>query len=175
MRVKVTTTAILATLLPFSTALAQEKEASANMINVEGREVGTVTFSDTPSGVLHIVIEMTDLPPGPHGFHVHEKGACEPEGGFESAGGHYADDDEHGVHSRQGPHPGDLPNVHVGQNGTLQAEFFSEELSLSEDDDNPLLDEDGSAILVHASPDDYESQPSGDSGDRIACGVIESD
>jgi len=171
---RVTVTAILAALLPFSAALAQEKEASANMINAEGREVGTVTFAETPSGVLHIVVEMTDLPPGAHGFHVHEKGVCEPEGGFESAGGHYAGDDEHGVHSQHGPHPGDLPNVHVGQNGTLKVEFFSEELSLSEDDDNPLLDEDGSAILVHASPDDYESQPSGDSGDRIACGVIKS-
>jgi len=172
---RVTATAILMALLPLSTALAQEKEASANMINAEGQEVGTVTFAETPSGVLHIVVEMTDLPPGPHGFHVHEKGACEPDGGFESAGGHYAGDDEHGIHSQEGPHPGDLPNVHVGQNGTLKAEFFSDDLSLSDDDDNPLLDEDGSAILVHASPDDYESQPSGNSGDRIACGVIESD
>src|SRR5690606_31294340 len=121
------------------------------MIDAEGNEIGTVTFMETASGMLHVMAEMTDLPPGPHGFHVHETGECDAEGGFESAGGHYAGDRNHGVHDAEGPHPGDFPNVHVGQDGILKAEFFHGDLSLS-DGDNPLLDDDGSAVLVHSSP-----------------------
>ncbi|MCT7376507.1 superoxide dismutase family protein [Chelativorans salis] len=172
---RVTATAILAALLPLSHAVAQEGGASlsANMINADEQEVGTVTFNETASGMVHIVVEMTDLPPGPHGFHVHETGACDAGGGFESAGGHYAGDMEHGVLSEGGPHPGDLPNVHAGQDGVLRVEFFTDRVSVSEDGENPLQDDDGSAVVVHANPDDYSSQPSGEAGERIACGVIE--
>ncbi|WP_163265283.1 superoxide dismutase family protein [Chelativorans alearense] len=172
---RVTATAILAALLPLSHASAQEngKSLSANMIDPEEREVGTVTFNETASGMVHIVVEMTDLPPGPHGFHVHETGTCNVGDGFASAGGHYAGDREHGVLSEGGPHPGDLPNVNVGQDGVLRVEFFTDRVSVSEDGENPLQDDDGSAVVVHADPDDYGSQPSGEAGDRIACGVIE--
>ncbi|WP_201285530.1 superoxide dismutase family protein [Chelativorans xinjiangense] len=172
---RVTATAILAALLPLSHAFAQEngESLSANMINNEEREVGTVALNETASGMAHIVVEMTDLPPGPHGFHVHEMGSCNVGDGFASAGGHYAGDREHGVLSEGGPHPGDLPNVHVGQDGVLRVEFFTDRVSVSEDGENPLQDDDGSAVVVHADPDDYSSQPSGEAGDRIACGVIE--
>jgi superoxide dismutase, Cu-Zn family len=171
---RLTATAVLAALLPFTIAHAQEPQASANMIDREGRDVGTVTFTETASGVVHIMVEMNDLPPGPHGFHIHEAGECNPEDGFDSAGGHYAGGREHGIHAEGGPHPGDLPNVHVVQSGVLKVEFFAPDLSLSEDGENPLLGGDGTSVVVHASPDDYTSQPSGDAGDRIACGVITS-
>lgn len=151
----------------------QEASVSVNMINGEEAEVGTVTINPTASGMLHVIIEMTDLPPGPHGFHIHETGQCDPASGFESAGGHYAGDMEHGAMVEGGPHPGDFPNVHVGQDGVLKAEFFTDRVSLGTEGDNPLMDDDGSALMVHADPDDYSSQPSGDAGDRIACGVIE--
>lgn len=154
-------------------ASAQDPSLSVNMINREEAEVGTVTITSTPSGMLHIMVEMTDLPPGPHGFHVHETGQCDPAGGFESAGGHYAGDKEHGVMVEGGPHPGDFPNVHLGQDGVLKAEFFTDRVSLGESGENPLQDGDGSALVIHANPDDYSSQPSGEAGDRIACGVIE--
>ncbi|WEX09951.1 superoxide dismutase family protein [Chelativorans sp. AA-79] len=167
-------TALIAAALPLAAANAQEKQASANMINAEGNEVGTVTFNTSPSGFLHILVEMTDLPPGPHGFHIHETGACDPATGFESAGGHYAGDKEHGIESQNGPHPGDLPNVHVGQDGVLKVEFFTDRVSLAEGGENPLADDDGSAVVLHANADDYSSQPSGNAGDRLACGVIES-
>jgi len=176
-----TATALLTALLSISYAQAQEnapaeaseEEAVATMVNAEGQETGTATFRTTPSGIIHIMLEMTEVPPGPHGLHIHETGTCDAEGGFESAGGHYAGDAEHGVNVEGGPHPGDLPNVHVGQDGVLRAEFFTDRVSLSADGENPLRDDDGSALVLHAAADDYSSQPSGESGDRIACGVIE--
>jgi superoxide dismutase, Cu-Zn family len=152
-------------------AQAQEASASANMIDAEERDVGTVTFQETKSGLLQVIVEMSGLPPGPHGFHVHETGECDPADGFESAGDHLAGGHEHGVGAEGGPHPGDFPNVHVGQDGVLKVEFFTDRLSLR-DGEAPLLDMDGSAVIVHADPDDYVSQPSGEAGDRIACGVI---
>jgi superoxide dismutase, Cu-Zn family len=155
-----------------ATALAQES-ATARMINRESAEVGSVTFTQSQSGYLHIFVEATGLPPGPHGIHIHETGQCDPTTAFESAGGHYAGGKEHGFMAENGPHAGDLPNVHVGQDGLLKVEFFTERLSLAEGAANPLRDADGSAIVIHAGPDDYASDPSGNSGDRLACGVIE--
>jgi Cu-Zn family superoxide dismutase len=154
-------------------AYAQETSATAKMTGADGSDNGTVTFNQTKSGMLHIIIEMTSLAPGSHGLHIHEKGDCDAAGGFESAGGHYAGGKEHGVNSGNGPHAGDLPNVHVGGNGVLKAEFFTDRLSLGEGRANPLMDADGSAVVLHAEPDDYASDPAGHAGNRIACGVIE--
>jgi superoxide dismutase, Cu-Zn family len=153
---------------------APEGGASAAMINTEGDSVGTVTFTQTASGILHIFVELTDLPPGPRGFHIHETGQCDPEDGFDSAGGHFAiGDEEHGIHGEAGPHAGDLPNVHVGQEGILRVEFFTERLSLEEGAENSLLGGEGRAVIVHEGPDDYATDPTGEAGARIACGVIE--
>jgi Cu-Zn family superoxide dismutase len=162
--------AALAAILP-AAALAQQVTASANMIDLEENEVGTVTFNSTRSGMLHVVVELTGLPPGPHGFHVHETGDCSIADGFGTAGGHYAGDHSHGVQSDDGPHPGDFPNIHVADNGVAKLEIFTNRLTL-DGDENPLMDEDGSAVIVHSGADDYTSQPSGEAGDRIACGVV---
>lgn len=170
---KLTVPAALAVAIGFCAPAHAQEAATATMVNAEGKQIGTVTFTATKSGKVHVIAELTGLPPGPHGFHVHEKGECEAEGGFESAGGHYAGGKEHGVMAEGGPHPGDFPNVQVGQDGVLKAEFFTDQLSLGEGGDNPLKDQDGSAVVLHANPDDYTSQPSGEAGDRIACGVVE--
>jgi Cu-Zn family superoxide dismutase len=165
--------AALATGLAAGAAHAQEMSASAEMKNAEGEAVGTVTIEETQSGMLHFTVEMEGLEPGPHGFHVHETGKCDAADGFKSAGGHYAGEMEHGIESMKGPHPGDFPNVVVDENGVLEAEFFTDRLAIGAEGKNPLMDEDGSAVVLHAKADDYKSQPSGDAGDRIACGVIE--
>ena len=86
-------------------AFAQEISATAKMAGADGADNGTITFTQTKSGVLHIVVEMTNLAPGSHGLHIHEKGACDAAGGFESAGGHYAGGKEHGINNENGPHP----------------------------------------------------------------------
>lgn len=162
---------VFAAAMVLPAAAQQSATASANMVTVEEQEAGTVSFRQTRSGMLHVIVEMTGLPPGPHGFHVHETGECDAAGGFESAGGHLAAGKEHGIEAEGGPHPGDFPNVHVGQDGVLKVEFFTDRLSLGEGEAS-LMDDDGSAVMVHADPDDHASQPSGEAGDRIACGVV---
>jgi Cu-Zn family superoxide dismutase len=144
------------------------KTARAAMKSADGADVGTLVLNTTPAGVM-IQGELQGLPAGPHGFHVHETGACEPP--FESAGGHYDPAGaEHGFLAEAGPHAGDMTNINVEADG-VTIELLNTFLTLGPE----LFDEDGAAILVHAMPDDYRSQPSGHAGDRIACGVIEAD
>ncbi|WP_173917447.1 superoxide dismutase family protein [Halobacillus sp. Marseille-Q1614] len=149
---------------------------TANMVNVtlmngDEDEVGTAELIDQEDGVLFNV-EASDLPEGEHGFHVHEAALCKaPE--FKSAGDHFNPTDaSHGTESEDGPHAGDLPNLEVGEDGTVQKEFTAENVTLEKEADNSLLAEDGTALVIHAKADDHASQPSGDAGARIACGEI---
>ncbi len=166
------TTVALAAALAAGTALAQNgMGATASLKGPDGADHGTVTFTQTPAGVL-IAAELTGLPPGVHGFHLHETGACEPD--FGAAGGHYNPTDaEHGFMAAGGPHAGDMPNIHVPDSGDLTIEVLNAHVTLEEGAVGTLFDEDGTAVVVHAGADDYESQPAGDAGDRIACGVVE--
>lgn len=144
--------------------------ATASIKGADGADHGAATFTQTNSGVL-IRAELTGLPPGPHGFHFHTKGACEPP--FESAGGHFNPSNaKHGFMAEDGPHVGDLPNVDVPESGSAIVEHLNAFVSLSPDSGNTLLDEDGTSIMIHAGADDYKTDPSGQSGDRIACGVV---
>ncbi len=170
MRLSATCFAALLLLAPAPLS-AQEQSASANMIDRDEQSVGTVTFNQTRPGFVHVIAELTGLEPGPHGFHVHETGQCDIGEGFKTAGGHLAGDKDHGVAAENGPHPGDFPNINVGQNGVLRIEFFTDRLGF-EAEGAALMDDDGSAVIIHADADDYSSQPSGNAGDRIACGVI---
>jgi len=143
--------------------------ASATLTNRDGETVGTVTLQETANGVL-LRAEFDGLPPGTHGFHIHETGLCTPD--FSAAGGHFAGGGEsHGFIVATGPHAGDLPNIHVPESGRLTVEMFNDRITLDAGQ-GAIREGDGSAIIVHAGADDYESQPSGDAGERIACGVI---
>jgi Cu-Zn family superoxide dismutase len=143
--------------------------ASAVLKDASGKEVGAATLTVTPSGVL-ISLDLTAVPPGEHGFHVHTTGKCEPPD-FKSAGPHFnPDQTKHGFMTPEGPHAGDLPNLHVPADGKLQVEVLEPNVTLS--GEAPLLDADGSALVIHAGADDYKTDPAGNSGDRIACGVI---
>jgi Cu-Zn family superoxide dismutase len=152
--------------------LAQAQEAArATFVNIDGREIGWAELTNTPHGVL-IAARVTDLPSGGHGFHIHETGQCNVSDGFESAGGHFAPAGKsHGFSAPAGPHAGDMANQFVQSDGTLRVEVFNPAVTLGSGQ-NGLLDGDGSAIVIHANPDDYKSQPSGKAGARIACAVI---
>ena len=147
--------------------------ANAEIVNVAGDVVGKAVFEQTPTGVL-ISVEARDLPPGPHGIHLHAVGSCTPD--FKAAAGHINPDKvAHGLRHPDGPDNGDLPNLYVAADGTVQAEFFTTRVSVrgwARHDPPALLDENGSAIVIHDMPDDHMSQPIGGAGGRIACGVV---
>ena len=136
------------------------------MVNALGAPIGSVRAWQTAGGVsFHI--EAAGLPHGIHGIHVHAVGRCDPPG-FTTAGGHWNPaDKKHGTNNPLGPHAGDLPNVEVAANGVLSATVTLPGASMA-----GLLDADGSAIVLHAAADDYMTDPSGNSGARIACAVI---
>lgn len=145
--------------------------AQATLADKEGKTVATATLAETNAGVL-ITLEASALPPGVHAFHIHESGACEPPD-FTSAGGHFnPGDTSHGFEAEGGPHAGDMPNIHVPESGMLTVEVLNPNVTLEPGPPESLFDDDGSALVIHAGADDYTSQPAGDAGTRIACGVI---
>lgn len=152
------------------TAFAAET-GTAKLMDAEGKPVGSLDLRETPFGVL-MKVKVSGLPAGVHAVHIHDKGKCEPP--FESAGGHYNPDEaQHGLMNEQGPHVGDMPNLHVGTGGTVEVEILNPMVTLTKDSENTLLDEDGSSVVIHAGADDYVSDPAGNAGGRLVCGVIE--
>jgi Cu-Zn family superoxide dismutase len=136
------------------------------LINALGAPIGTVRTWQTPAG-LAFRIEAGGLPQGVHGIHVHAVGRCDPPE-FQSAGSHWNPAaKKHGTRNPLGPHAGDLPNVTVMANGVL-----AETVTLAGTNLASLHDADGAALVLHAQPDDYMTDPSGSSGARIACAVL---
>ena len=146
-------------------------DARAEIRNAGGTVVATAAAVEEVGG-LRVRIEAAGLAPGVYGVHVHTVGRCDPPG-FDSAGPHWNPTArQHGAQNPQGPHLGDLPNLQAGTDGAGSVEFTITGARLT-GGSNAMLDADGSAILVHAGPDDYRTDPSGNSGARIACGVFE--
>ena len=147
--------------------------ATADLKGADGKSIGTATLTEAPHGVL-LRIEAKGLTPGWHGLHFHEKGDCgAPD--FKSAGAHVHTTTTvvHGLLNPDGNDNGDLPNLFVAADGSATAELFSPLISLNGAGGRPaLLDADGSSIVIHASPDDYKTQPIGGAGARVACGVV---
>jgi Cu-Zn family superoxide dismutase len=150
---------------------AAAQSASAPLKNTEGKEVGSVNLTQTQQGVL-INVSVKGLPAGEHAFHVHAVGKCEPP--FTSAGGHFnPTNHKHGMMAPEGQHAGDMPNLHIPQSGDLTVEILNTNITLEKGKPNSVFDADGSAVIIHAGKDDYKTDPTGDAGGRIACGVIE--
>lgn len=149
--------------------------ATVPLRTAEGGDAGSVLIRQGSQGLV-MRVEATGLTPGWHGIHLHQVGTCDGPG-FQSAGGHVhagsEDAPTHGLLNDQSDDSGDLPNIWAGEDGRAVAEIFTPFARLA--DSGPgvhLLDADGSAIVIHANPDDYQSQPIGGAGDRVACGVI---
>ena len=144
--------------------------ATAQLQDASGRPMGTATATQSGNGV-RVRIEGANMPPGAHGAHIHMIGQCTGPG-FESAGGHWnPPGHQHGKDNPAGMHKGDLPNILVGTNGSGTLEYTIANARLAGGND-AMLDEDGAAIVIHAGADDYRTDPSGNSGARIACGVF---
>ena len=144
--------------------------ARVDLRNASGSSVGQVTLDNTPQGVL-MTATLSGLPPGTHGFHFHTVGACTPT--FEAAGDHFnPGKKQHGLRNSAGPHAGDLPNLNVPESGTVRLEMIASGVTLGRGRGN-LLDDDGSALVIHNFADDHTTDPSGNSGTRVACGVVQ--
>lgn len=140
----------------------------AELVGPDGSHMGTVHLEQGPNGVL-ISVAVSGLTEGAHGFHIHSVGACTPD--FGAAGDHFAPSGHgHGFLHADGPHAGDLPNIYAAGDGTAQADFFTDQVTLADYGKASLFDNDGSAFIVHAKPDTYSSEAG--AGDRVACGVI---
>jgi superoxide dismutase, Cu-Zn family len=149
----------------------QARTAMARLQFAEGiAGEGTVTFTETPQGV-QVAVHLTGVNPGRHGIHLHENGECElPD--FESAGDHFAPEGHpHGGPQSPQHHAGDFGNIEVGDDGVGHLELTSTTLTLDDGPNSAM----GRAVVLHADEDDLTSQPAGNSGARIACGVVEAD
>jgi Cu-Zn family superoxide dismutase len=147
--------------------------ASAELKGPDGKSLGKAQLTEVASGGVLVRLELQGLSPGAHAFHIHETGRCDPPS-FESAGGHFNPGNRpHGVMTKGGPHAGDLTNLHVPESGRLTVEVHAAGVTLEPGKPESLVGGNGTALVIHAKADDHASQPSGDAGGRIACGIIE--
>ncbi|MBG9456863.1 superoxide dismutase [Lysinibacillus sphaericus] len=146
--------------------------ATAKVIGKNNESYGNAYFEEEDNGVK-MTLALSGLPAGKHGIHIHSVGKCEPPT-FESAGPHFnPTSKEHGKDNPKGYHLGDLPNLEVGEDGKVDLNFLAEGLTLEKNAANSLLREGGTTLIIHESEDDYKTDPSGNSGARIACGIIQ--
>ena len=148
---------------------AAGSNVTAAMRNAQGKDLGALTLTESSGGIT-VAGRLTGLPPGEHAIHLHTTGRCDAPT-FESAGDHWNPTRSgHGTRSGKGPHLGDMPNITVARDSSVSVNATTAGGTIR--GENAVLDTDGAAVVVHAKGDDYKSQPSGNSGDRIACGVV---
>jgi Cu-Zn family superoxide dismutase len=162
-----------ALLMPMPALAAAKARAIAHMAGRDGQGLGAISFDAMDHGVL-IEMDLHGLPPGPHAIQIHTSGNCDARKAFTSAGPIFSltPGRQHGFLAKGGPLSGDLPNQFAGADGRLHAETLTNAFSLG-NGKKSVFDRDGAAIMVMARGDDYRSQPSGNAGERIACGVID--
>jgi superoxide dismutase, Cu-Zn family len=151
--------------------VAHGQAARAQLKDAKGKVVGSATLGEASDGV-RITVQVSGFKPGEHGFHIHTVGKCEPPE-FASAGAHFNPyGKKHGLDNPSGPHAGDFPNLKVEADGTGSLST-TDMLATLKEGPNSLFQPGGTSLIVHADPDDEKTDPTGNSGARVACGVIE--
>jgi Cu-Zn family superoxide dismutase len=158
-----------------SVEAAEEPSVEAKRIDImdsKGAKAGTAVLSQAAEGVK-LQVEVSGLPPGKHGIHIHQIGVCTAPD-FKTAGEHFnPEGKKHGFENPEGYHAGDLPNLEIGSDGKGKAEFIDKKVTLQKDKANSLVKPGGTSLVIHETADDYKTDPAGASGGRIACGVIQ--
>lgn len=150
---------------------AASKTAKVNLSDAKGQSVGTATITEMKGGGVTVKGDFKNLTPGEHALHFHATAKCEGPA-FTSAGGHFNPGmKKHGMQNPDGHHAGDMPNFTVGPKGTAKVTVKDADVSLG-DGANSLYTNGGTALMIHAKADDMKTDPSGNAGDRVACGVI---
>jgi superoxide dismutase, Cu-Zn family len=170
MKVLGTLTAALSILALTSLPVAAQN-ANAVLKSADGKDVGSAELTQAPAGVL-IKLSVKGLPAGEHAFHVHGVGKCELP--FTTAGGHFnPGGKKHGIMAAEGHHAGDMPNLNIPTSGEIVIEVVNAAITLEKGKPNSVFGTDGTALIIHAGKDDYKTDPTGDAGGRIACGIIQ--
>ena len=149
---------------------AQQSPVRVELKDAQGQSIGSATLSAANSGGVSIALNARNLSPGEHALHIHQVAKCEPP--FASAGPHFnPDSKKHGLQNPEGPHAGDMDNFTVKADGTAQATITDPRVSLGSGSSS-VFSSGGTALVIHAKADDMKTDPAGNAGDRIACGVI---